>query len=178
MIGMRIAGINWSFAIWWCLSYLIIAPLITYAVPVLGLIGFILSVCYLYYFKIDLGWFNGIGLGVIAFAYMAIYGIKQEAVAEAEAPDPGDRTDNRQCSFCGKNQSEVNKLIVSSGAYICDQCIQAADSMIKEETEPDHPETAAVEGPPARNKIVSPCSGCGAKPSKHYSQCEYCGTPF
>ncbi|MCK5508752.1 MAG: ATP-dependent Clp protease ATP-binding subunit ClpX, partial [Desulfobacterales bacterium] len=32
--------------------------------------------------------------------------------------------DNLFCSFCGKNQKEVTKLIAGPAVYICDECIQ------------------------------------------------------
>ena len=43
-------------------------------------------------------------------------------------------TKNPSCSFCGKQESEVDKLIVSpSGdAYICNECIAICDKMIEE----------------------------------------------
>ena len=39
------------------------------------------------------------------------------------------------CSFCGKAQSEVKKLIAGPAAYICDECIELCDSIIREECE-------------------------------------------
>ena len=39
-----------------------------------------------------------------------------------------DKTDNNDeilhCSFCGKSQSEVKKLVAGRGVYICDECIE------------------------------------------------------
>ena len=43
--------------------------------------------------------------------------------------------DNLFCSFCGKNQKEVNKLIAGPAVYICDECIQLCSEIIDEETE-------------------------------------------
>jgi ATP-dependent Clp protease ATP-binding subunit ClpX len=37
------------------------------------------------------------------------------------------------CSFCGKNQDEVNKLIAGPSVYICDECIQLCNEIIAEE---------------------------------------------
>ena len=39
-------------------------------------------------------------------------------------PKKKDENDNLFCSFCGKNQSEVRKLIAGPAVYICDECIQ------------------------------------------------------
>ncbi len=38
-----------------------------------------------------------------------------------------------RCSFCGKNQSEVKKLIVGPGVYICDECVELCNGIIKED---------------------------------------------
>ena len=35
-----------------------------------------------------------------------------------------DRTDALVCSFCGKGQEEVKKLIAGPTVYICDECIE------------------------------------------------------
>ncbi len=46
-----------------------------------------------------------------------------------------DTTENLFCSFCGKNQKEVAKLIAGPAVYICDECIQLCSEIIDEETE-------------------------------------------
>jgi ATP-dependent Clp protease ATP-binding subunit ClpX len=46
-----------------------------------------------------------------------------------------DSNDNLFCSFCGKNQKEVSKLIAGPAVYICDECIQLCSEIIEEETE-------------------------------------------
>ncbi len=48
-----------------------------------------------------------------------------------------DANDNLFCSFCGKNQKEVKKLIAGPAVYICDECIQLCSEIIEEETEKD-----------------------------------------
>jgi ATP-dependent Clp protease ATP-binding subunit ClpX len=45
--------------------------------------------------------------------------------------------DNLFCSFCGKNQKEVKKLIAGPAVYICDECIQLCSEIIDEEKEQD-----------------------------------------
>jgi ATP-dependent Clp protease ATP-binding subunit ClpX len=39
------------------------------------------------------------------------------------------------CSFCGKNQEEVKKLIAGPSVYICDECIELCNDIIAEEEE-------------------------------------------
>src|SRR5699024_12552549 len=40
---------------------------------------------------------------------------------------------NLTCSFCGKNQDQVQKLIAGSGVYICNECIELCYEIIEEE---------------------------------------------
>ena len=42
---------------------------------------------------------------------------------------------NLHCSFCGKNQHEVKKLIAGPSVYICDECVELCDEIITEEKE-------------------------------------------
>jgi len=49
----------------------------------------------------------------------------------------GDTNDNLFCSFCGKNQKEVQKLIAGPAVYICDECIQLCSEIIEDEREKD-----------------------------------------
>lgn len=39
-----------------------------------------------------------------------------------------------RCSFCGKSQDEVNKLVVGPGVYICDECVKLCDDIISNGT--------------------------------------------
>ncbi len=56
-----------------------------------------------------------------------------------------------RCSFCGKSQEEVRRLIAGPGAvYICDECVQLCREIIEEE------ETPAAEAQPAVTKILPP----------------------
>jgi len=52
-------------------------------------------------------------------------------------PKKKDENDSLFCSFCGKNQSEVRKLIAGPAVYICDECIQLCSEIIEEESERD-----------------------------------------
>src|SRR5213082_373007 len=42
-------------------------------------------------------------------------------------------SDLLKCSFCGKSQKQVKKLIAGPGVYICDECIDLCDEIIEEE---------------------------------------------
>ena len=44
------------------------------------------------------------------------------------------QSDNRlKCSFCGKGQDQVKKLIAGPGVYICDECVDLCNEILDEE---------------------------------------------
>src|SRR5687767_15661301 len=46
---------------------------------------------------------------------------------------PTDSNEQLLCSFCGKSQRQVKKLIAGPGVYICDECIDLCNEIIDEE---------------------------------------------
>jgi ATP-dependent Clp protease ATP-binding subunit ClpX len=54
---------------------------------------------------------------------------------------------NLCCSFCGKSQKEVKKLIAGPTVYICDECIALCNDIIAEEVEKDEPSTGSDPNP-------------------------------
>jgi ATP-dependent Clp protease ATP-binding subunit ClpX len=54
---------------------------------------------------------------------------------------------NLNCSFCGKSQKEVKKLIAGPTVYICDECIGLCNDIIAEEVEKDEPYTGSAPVP-------------------------------
>jgi ATP-dependent Clp protease ATP-binding subunit ClpX len=48
-------------------------------------------------------------------------------------PKLGESGDSLKCSFCGKSQKQVKKLIAGPGVYICDECIDLCNEIIEEE---------------------------------------------
>jgi ATP-dependent Clp protease ATP-binding subunit ClpX len=50
---------------------------------------------------------------------------------------------NLCCSFCGKSQKEVKKLIAGPTVYICDECIALCNDIIAEEVEKDEPSSGS-----------------------------------
>ena len=51
------------------------------------------------------------------------------------------------CSFCGKSQREVRKLIAGPTVYICDECIGLCNDIIAEEVQKDDPVPGLVSVP-------------------------------
>ena len=56
---------------------------------------------------------------------------------------------NLSCSFCGKSQKEVRKLIAGPTVYICDECIELCNDIIAEEY-------GQEDAPPAHSKLPKP----------------------
>lgn len=51
-----------------------------------------------------------------------------------EAKDPAAKANNRlKCSFCGKSQDQVKKLISGPGVYVCDECVGLCNEILDEE---------------------------------------------
>ena len=46
----------------------------------------------------------------------------------------GDSKNTLYCSFCGKSQHEVRKLIAGPTVFICDECVELCMDIIREET--------------------------------------------
>ena len=60
------------------------------------------------------------------------------------------------CSFCGKSQHEVRKLIAGPSVFICDECIELCNDIIRDETAaPD------AQGKPAKSDLPTPQEICG-----------------
>ena len=43
-----------------------------------------------------------------------------------------------RCSFCGKRETQVERLIAGPGVYICSDCVQACSELLRDEIEVDH----------------------------------------
>lgn len=57
------------------------------------------------------------------------------------------------CSFCGKSQEEVKKLIAGPTVYICDECIELCNDIIDEEARQDHSVVGSVKNLPKPSEI-------------------------
>src|SRR3954470_2842783 len=57
------------------------------------------------------------------------------------------------CSFCGKSQHEVRKLIAGPSVFICDECIELCNDIIREETQGEHGTKGAKSDLPVPHEI-------------------------
>ncbi|MEF9959625.1 MAG: ATP-dependent Clp protease ATP-binding subunit ClpX [Niameybacter sp.] len=67
-------------------------------------------------------------------------------------PNKFDDTKQLRCSFCGKSQDQVRRLIAGPQVYICDECIELCSEIIEEEFEGDE-ETAGMVDMPTPKEI-------------------------
>ena len=59
----------------------------------------------------------------------------------------GERKNDLHCSFCGKGQDEVQKLIAGPGVYICNECVHLCNLILNEEVEDADKIEAVLETP-------------------------------
>ena len=57
------------------------------------------------------------------------------------------------CSFCGKSQHEVRKLIAGPSVFICDECIELCNDIIRKETQSEHGSRSAKSDLPVPREI-------------------------
>jgi len=62
---------------------------------------------------------------------------------------------NLYCSFCGKSQHEVKKLIAGPSVFICDECIDLCNDIIRDEVAQDLPGQASRDGLPTPADLKS-----------------------
>src|ERR1700716_652506 len=65
----------------------------------------------------------------------------------------GDEKGQLKCSFCGKSQEQVRKLIAGPGVYICDECIELCNEIIEEELYKNVDENLRLRNIPKPNEI-------------------------
>ena len=64
---------------------------------------------------------------------------------------PSNEKKDLRCSFCGRTQAEVKRLIAGPGVYICNECIEICADLIGGEEE-----EAALQGLETMDKLPTP----------------------
>lgn len=64
-----------------------------------------------------------------------------------------------KCSFCGKSQEQVRKLIAGPGVYICDECVELCNEILEEELMPNNRQNSR----PSHQHNPSPQKSSGTK---------------
>jgi hypothetical protein len=78
---------------------------------------------------------------------------------DAHVPRVDEDTKHSSCSFCGKNQSEVRKLVAGPSVHICDECVELCKNIVAEDadvSDSDKAEKAAK----AKSKTNRLCGIC------------------
>ena len=79
----------------------------------------------------------------------------------------GENFGNLSCSFCGKTQREVKRLIAGPTVYICDECIELCNDIIAEEGQKESPSKSSTAIPkPAEIKAILDQYVIGQEPAK------------
>lgn len=63
----------------------------------------------------------------------------------------GDKKDTLYCSFCGKSQHEVKKLIAGPSVFVCDECVSLCNDILHEEFKEDQVDSAS-----SKDKLPTP----------------------
>jgi ATP-dependent Clp protease ATP-binding subunit ClpX len=71
--------------------------------------------------------------GSNGYRHEGAHAARQMGLGSALMARIGDGGDLLKCSFCGKSQKQVKKLIAGPGVYICDECIDLCNEIIEEE---------------------------------------------
>ena len=58
---------------------------------------------------------------------------EESPMTDTQTPDAS--VDAVSCSFCGKSQKDVRKLIAGPGVFICDECVDLCSDIISEDTD-------------------------------------------
>ena len=69
-----------------------------------------------------------------------------------------DKSNNKNtlyCSFCGKSQHEVKKLIAGPTVFICDECVELCMDIIKEENKSNTQKIEGIPSPAEINKVLN-----------------------
>jgi ATP-dependent Clp protease ATP-binding subunit ClpX len=66
----------------------------------------------------------------------------EDGIMSRDRSDRGDDDKLLYCSFCGKSQHEVRKLIAGPNVFICDECVELCNDIIREEMEENAPVAA------------------------------------
>jgi hypothetical protein len=85
-------------------------------------------------------------------------------VTDKTSDDPGAPGPQRQsklsCSFCGKSQDEVRKLIAGPQVYICDECVETCNDVLEKDFEPPAAVADQAPGQPATFNLSVACALC------------------
>ncbi len=62
--------------------------------------------------------------------------------------------DELRCSFCGKTQDEVRRLVAGPGVFICDECIDLCNGLINDDISPKHSSEGGLTAEPGNKGVT------------------------
>ena len=71
--------------------------------------------------------------------------VASEIMSDKETDNDRKQDKLLYCSFCGKSQNDVRKLIAGPSVFVCDECVELCNEIIREESEDG--ETDGASGP-------------------------------
>ncbi|MBQ5757120.1 MAG: AAA family ATPase, partial [Clostridia bacterium] len=69
-------------------------------------------------------------------------------------PTKNDKRNPIRCSFCGKSQDEVNRIIAGPGVYICNECVELCHEIIEDDKVQAAPAQVSVNSLPKPKEIL------------------------
>src|ERR1700750_1610858 len=81
-------------------------------------------------------------------------GIERRTEIKMSKVGTSDSKNTLYCSFCGKSQHEVRKLIAGPSVFICDECIELCNDIIRDET------ASAEPGKAVKSDLPTPAEIC------------------
>jgi len=77
---------------------------------------------------------------------------------DTHVPRAADDTKHSSCSFCGKNQSEVRKLVAGPSVHICDECVELCRNIVAQEVDPgEKAKTKAAKAKARESRLCGVC---------------------
>jgi ribosomal protein L37AE/L43A len=58
-----------------------------------------------------------------------------------------------RCSFCGKRRDQVRRIVVGPHVFICDECVDLCNDIIREADQPSAPSPVASQSPQRRARF-------------------------
>src|SRR2546426_1845137 len=91
-------------------------------------------------------------------------------------------TEVLRCSFCNKDQNEVRKLIAGPTVFICDECVQVCNDIIRADAEEGEAKAVSqnlhAENEQSPNAAVAPPTESHSTHSMLIVTCKLCGLPL
>jgi len=90
---------------------------------------------------------------------MSSRAVRRRKASSVTRPIDGQGPEQLKCSFCGKSQRHVRKLIAGPSVYICDECIELCNDIVEDELAEDAVERPVLDDLPTPQQIHDALDG-------------------